>query len=114
MITVTKLITVAKLRRPPRHFQAFTGLTVLEFDHLLAPLAPAYETALHQARQRAERQRNPGAGRRFRICGGTSRIRGIIKLGAVSKAEIKTVVSLIKLSLRISRRASFIRAKADI
>jgi hypothetical protein len=61
------MITVAKLRRNPRHFQAFTGLTVLEFDYLLAQLAPAYQAALHQARQRAERQRQPGAGRRFTL-----------------------------------------------
>jgi DDE superfamily endonuclease/Helix-turn-helix of DDE superfamily endonuclease len=57
------MISVAKLRRKPRHFQAFTGITVSEFDQLLAQVAPAYEAAQHQAQQRPDRQRQPGGGR---------------------------------------------------
>lgn len=57
------MISVAKLRRKPRQFQAFTGVSVVEFDQLLAQVAPAYEAARHQAKQRRERQRQPGAGR---------------------------------------------------
>jgi hypothetical protein len=37
-------------------------------------------------------------GRRFRYCGGTSRIRGMIMPGACSKAAIKVFVSLINFS----------------
>src|SRR5690348_15171781 len=60
------MISVAKLRRKPRHFQAFTGLTVAQFDQLLAETTPAYEAA-QQRRRRCERQRQPGAGRRFAL-----------------------------------------------
>ena len=61
------MISVTKLRRKPRHFQAFTGLSVSEFDQLLAQVAPAYEAALHSQRQRPDRQRQPGAGHRFAL-----------------------------------------------
>lgn len=61
------MMHVAKLRRKPRHFQAFTGLTVSEFDQLLAQTAPAYEAAQQQRRHRPNRQRLPGAGRRFHL-----------------------------------------------
>ncbi len=57
------MITVAKLRRKPHQFRAFTGLNVSEFDRLLAEVAPAYEAAQRQRSQFPERQRQPGAGR---------------------------------------------------
>jgi IS5 family transposase len=57
------MISVAKLRRKPRHFQAFTGVSVADFDQLLQQVAPAYEEAQHQQRHRRDRQRLPGAGR---------------------------------------------------
>src|SRR5437764_5790828 len=43
-----------------------------------------------------------GLGRRFRICSGTSRIRGMITPGAVASAVINVVVSLITWLLRRS------------
>jgi len=61
------MITVAKLRRKPRHFQAFTGVTIAEFDQILAQVVAAYETALQQKREHPNRQRKPGAGRRFTL-----------------------------------------------
>ncbi len=61
------MISVAKLRRKPRHFQAFTGLSVLEFDQLLAQVTSAYEAALRQQRHRDDRIRQPGAGRQFAL-----------------------------------------------
>lgn len=61
------MISVTKLQRKPRHFQAFTGLSVFEFDQLLVQMAPAYQAALHQQRQRPDRQRLPGAGHRFAL-----------------------------------------------
>jgi hypothetical protein len=61
------MISVIKLRRKPRHFQAFTGVTVAEFDQLLAQVAPPYEAAFEKQRHRPERQRQPGAGRRFAL-----------------------------------------------
>ncbi len=61
------MVTVARLRRKPRHFQTFTGLTPVEFDQLLAEFVPAYQEAQEQHRQRPDRQRQPGAGRRFAL-----------------------------------------------
>ena len=61
------MVTVARLRRKPRHFQAFTGLTPVEFDRLLAEFAPAYQAAQEQRGQRSQRQRQPGAGHPFAL-----------------------------------------------
>jgi len=61
------MITVAKLRRKPRSFQAFTGLSVAEFDQILSHVTVAYEAALHQQRNRSQRQRALGAGRPFTL-----------------------------------------------
>ena len=46
------MITVAKLRRKPRHFQAFTGVSVVEYDQLLAQVLPAYEADQERRRNR--------------------------------------------------------------
>ena len=59
------MIPVAKLRRKPRHFHAFPGVRVSEFDQRLAQVAPAYEAPQQQAKPQADRKRQPGAGRRF-------------------------------------------------
>ncbi len=61
------MITVAKLRRKPRHFQALTGLSVAEFDTLLSHVTPVYEAAESSRRTRASRVRQAGAGRKFRL-----------------------------------------------
>ena len=61
------MITVAKLRRKPRHFQAFTGLSLAQFDQLLAQVEPVYEADQHDRRDRAQRLRQPGAGRPFAL-----------------------------------------------
>lgn len=61
------MINVTKLRRKPRQFQAFTGVSVAEFDQLLAQVTPAYDAAFQKQRTRPERQRQPGAGRRFAL-----------------------------------------------
>jgi hypothetical protein len=57
------MITLTKLRRKPRHFQKFTGLTVCEFDQVLAQVTLAYEQTEYQRRHHGERTRQPGAGR---------------------------------------------------
>jgi hypothetical protein len=59
------MITVAKLRRKPRHFQAFTGVSVAEFDQLLAQVEPAYESDQQRRRNRGGQQRPPGVGHPF-------------------------------------------------
>ena len=55
------MITLSKLRRKPRHFRAFTGLTPFEFDALLVELTPIYEAALTQRSQTPDRLRDAGA-----------------------------------------------------
>jgi hypothetical protein len=57
------MITLTKLRRKPRHFQKFTGLTLSEFDQVLAQVTLAYEQAEHERRHHGERIRQVGAGR---------------------------------------------------
>jgi hypothetical protein len=61
------MITLTKLRRKPRHFQKFTGLTLSEFDQVLAQVTLAYEQAEHQRRHHAQRERQVGAGRPFAL-----------------------------------------------
>jgi hypothetical protein len=39
------MLTVEKLRRKPKHFHNFTGLTPQQFDQLLLALEPLYEQA---------------------------------------------------------------------
>ena len=56
-----------KLRRKPRHFQAFTGLTPAEFDTLLAKFTPVYEAAMNQKYQKPGRLRQPGAAHPFAL-----------------------------------------------
>lgn len=53
------MISVTKLRQKPRHFHAFTGLTVAEFDQLLAALTPLYQASQEQRRNQPNRQRHP-------------------------------------------------------
>jgi hypothetical protein len=61
------MMNVTKLRGKPRHFHAFTGISVAEFDRLLAQVTPAYDAAFQKQRYRPARQRQPGAGRRFAL-----------------------------------------------
>ena len=70
------MITLSKLRRKPRHFRAFTGLTPFEFDALLVELTPVYKAALTQRSQTPDRLRDAGAGHpfalAFALCGAGS------------------------------------------
>ena len=56
-----------KLRRKPRHFQAFNGLTPAQFDALVEELTPVYEAAMNNKRQKPGRLRQPGAGHPFTL-----------------------------------------------
>ena len=42
------MLTVKKLRRKPKHFHNFTGLTPQRFDELLVAFEPLYEQAQHE------------------------------------------------------------------
>ena len=61
------MFTVNKLRRKPKHFHNFTGLTPEQFDELLLALEPLYEQAEHQPLENPDRLRARGAGRNFNL-----------------------------------------------
>jgi hypothetical protein len=74
------MMTVARLRRKPRHFQSFTGLTVQEFDRLLLEVKPAYAAHLHEQRERPERERAVGGGHGFSLPVAERLLLGLISL----------------------------------
>ena len=61
------MMTVNRLRRKPRHFQNFTGLTIEAFDRLVQEVEPAYAQHLQAQRERDGRHRSVGGGRRFAL-----------------------------------------------
>src|SRR5215210_7418769 len=61
------MLTVKKLRRKPKHFHNFTGLTPQQFDELLLALQPLYEQAEEERLENPNRLRARGAGRNFNL-----------------------------------------------
>jgi hypothetical protein len=61
------MLTVKKLRRKPKHFHNFTGLTPEQFDQLLVALEPLYEQAEEERLENPNRLRTRGAGRNFNL-----------------------------------------------
>jgi hypothetical protein len=61
------MLTVHKLRRRPRHFFSFTGLTPEEFDQLLGALHPVYEEAEQMRLCSRERRRAQDGGGTFTL-----------------------------------------------
>jgi len=61
------MLSLSHLRRHPRHFRTFTGITPEEFDQLFVALTPVYQNARRAERDRDDRQRAPGAGRPFAL-----------------------------------------------
>jgi len=51
-----------RLKRSPEAFRSLTGLTPAAFDALLAQVEPAWHAAQSRRRERADRERKPGAG----------------------------------------------------
>src|SRR4051812_48684053 len=74
------MMTVSRLRRKPRHFHSFTGLTVEEFDRLLMEVEAIYASHLHEQWKRPERQRAVGGGRRFGLSMADRLLLGLIYL----------------------------------
>ena len=74
------MMTVARLRRKPRHFKSFTGLSVTEFDRLLMEVEPAYADHLHTERDRPDRQRAVGGGHGFTLPMAERLLMGLIYL----------------------------------
>jgi DDE superfamily endonuclease len=61
------MLTVKKLRRKPKHFHNFTGLTPEQFDELLAVVEPIYQQAEEERLENPNRLRARGAGRKFNL-----------------------------------------------
>ncbi len=74
------MITLTKLRRKPRHFHKFTGLTLCEYDQVLAQVTLAYEQAEQQRRCQGERTRQVGGGRPYALALPERLLMGLIYL----------------------------------
>jgi hypothetical protein len=61
------MLTAKKLRRKPKHFHNFTGLTPQQFDELLLAVEPLYEKAEQERLENPDRLRARGAGRNFNL-----------------------------------------------
>lgn len=61
------MLTAKKLRRKPKHFHNFTGLTPEQFDELLGAIEPLYEQAEQERLGNPDRLRAKGAGRNFNL-----------------------------------------------
>jgi hypothetical protein len=61
------MLTVKKLRRKPKHFHNFTGLTPEQFDQLLVASKPLYKEAEERRLCNPNRLRSRGAGRNFNL-----------------------------------------------
>lgn len=73
-------MTTTRLRRKPKQFQSFTGLTVVEFDRLLMEFEAAYAAMLHTQRDRPDRQRAVGGGHGFNLPVAERLLMGLIAL----------------------------------
>lgn len=60
------MFTVQRLRRKPKHFKSFTGITPEEFDKLLKAVEPEYLEQQSTLRTQKVRQRKLGGGRHFK------------------------------------------------
>src|SRR5262245_30779722 len=56
-----------RLRRSPKAFRQLTGITPRAIDRLLADLPPRYEQADARRKDRPDRRRRPGAGRKHAL-----------------------------------------------
>jgi hypothetical protein len=61
------MLTVARLRKQPRHFKSFTGMSPAQFDTLLCTLTPLYETRERARKSRPTRRRAIGGGHPFTL-----------------------------------------------
>lgn len=61
------MLTYEKLQRKPKYFQAFTGVTVAQFDEILKALRPVYAEIEYERLRRPNRERKIGGGRNFTL-----------------------------------------------
>ena len=60
-------MTYEKLQRKPKHFQAFTGVSVAQFAEILNALRPVYAELEEERLTRPDRKRKIGGGRNFTL-----------------------------------------------
>jgi hypothetical protein len=61
------MLTYEKLQRKPKQFQAFTGVTLMQFGEIVKALGPVYAELERERLTRAERKRKIGGGRNFTL-----------------------------------------------
>ena len=61
------MISVERLKKKPRHFHNFTGLTPEQFDELYTRVEKAFDLLERERLGCKERQRNMGGGRKYRL-----------------------------------------------
>jgi hypothetical protein len=61
------MLTYEKLQRKPKHFQAFTGVSVAQFAEILNALRPVYAELEEERLTRPDRKRKIGGGRNFTL-----------------------------------------------
>ena len=61
------MLRYEKLQRKPKHFQAFTGVTVAQFEEILTALRPVYAEFEKERLTRPDRKRKIGGGRNFTL-----------------------------------------------
>jgi hypothetical protein len=61
------MLTYEKLQRKPKHFQAFTGVSVAQFAEILNVLRPVYAELEEERLTRPDRKRKIGGGRNFTL-----------------------------------------------
>jgi hypothetical protein len=60
------MLTVQRLKRKPKHFKSFTGLTPQEFEKLLQAVQPEYLKQQRTLKSTQICQRKPGGGHHFK------------------------------------------------
>jgi hypothetical protein len=61
------MLTYEKLQRKPKQFQAFTGVTLVQFAEILKALQPVYAEFEKERLTRPKRKRKIGGGRNFNL-----------------------------------------------
>jgi len=61
------MLTYEKLHRKSKHFQSFTGVTVVQFSELLKAVQPVYVEFEHERLTRPDRKRKIGGRRNFTL-----------------------------------------------
>lgn len=61
------MLTYEKLQRKPKHFQTFTGVTVVQFNEIMKALRPVYGSFEQARLLRPDRKRKIGGGRKFTL-----------------------------------------------